>query len=84
MEQVSPEEAMMKSFKATIRYSDFKKVIEDTFWPEGIGCQRFKKVSDVKDFSVKCLGNNYKIEYEYADVIFVCFCFLSCSALNEL
>jgi hypothetical protein len=40
-EKVSHEDSLMKSYKVTIKFDDLKLVMDEDFWPDGIGCRKF-------------------------------------------
>ena len=40
-EKVSHDDSIMKSYKVTIKHDDLEKVMNEDFWPDGIGCRKF-------------------------------------------
>jgi hypothetical protein len=43
IESTSHENAMFKSFRVNLNYSDFDKVMDSNLWPPDVGCRRYTR-----------------------------------------
>ncbi len=43
LERVSRDEAWNKSYRAIVETDDISDLLNPDFWPEGIGCRRYRK-----------------------------------------
>ncbi len=43
LERVSRDDAWTKSYRVTVETSDLTAILTPDFWPDGIGCRRFRR-----------------------------------------
>ena len=63
--QTSHVDAILKSFQVVILRSDFKRITDSNFWPEGVNCRRwiekYSKAKKSRTFSNTGLGRDMRL-----------------------